>query len=352
VLEQVVIYRDPQFYAAFPDVELMPDGELLTVFRRAPRRARIGHLDSCSQAILVRSGDGGWTWSAGELVAEGGPDVGVQDPSICRLSDGRLISNFFKWQVLRDEPYAADGLGACAVLSEDGGRTWSKDHIPLGRPAGVGTWVSTSDAILELPDGALLAPLYENNLAPGERGGHRSFLRRSTDGGHTWHDWGTIAYDPFGNLDFEEPALAYLPSGKLLCALREDRRHECAWLTQSADGGKTWQIPWRLPLWGHPQHLLALQSGSVLCTYGYRRPPYGVRACLSRDEGQTWDLAHELVIRADGIGVDLGYPSSVQLADGRILTAYYMAEPDASAPGDSWRDGGVRYIAGSFYREW
>jgi len=29
-------------------------------------------------------------------------------------------------------------------------------------------------------------------------------------------------------------------------------------------------------------------------------------------------------LRDDGFGSDLGYPSSIQLEDGRILTVYYM----------------------------
>ena len=64
-------------------------------------------------------------------------------------------------------------------------------------------------------------------------------------------------------------------------------------------------------------------------TYGYRRPPLGVRACLSSDCGKTWDLANEIVLRLDGgtlpeqnrkvADADLGYPTSVQLADGSNL---------------------------------
>ena len=33
---------------------------------------------------------------------------------------------------------------------------------------------------------------------------------RSTNGGDAWAQWGTLAYDPLGSLDFIEPALAAL----------------------------------------------------------------------------------------------------------------------------------------------
>ena len=65
-------------------------------------------------------------------------------------------------------------------------------------------------------------------------------------------------------------------------------------------------------------------------TYGYRRPPWGIRACLSHDCGRTWDIDNEIVIRMDGgtpdgqkrkVGdSDLGYPVSVQLDDSTIFT--------------------------------
>ena len=34
--------------------------------------------------------------------------------------------------------------------------------------------------------------------------------------------------------------------------------------------------------------------------YGYRRPPYGVRGCISED-GVTWDVKNEFVIREGGV---------------------------------------------------
>ena len=72
-------------------------------------------------------------------------------------------------------------------------------------------------------------------------------------------------------------------------------------------------------------HLIQLKNGWVLVSYGYRLAPYGERACISRDEGKTWDTAHEINL-TNGPGPDLGYPSSVQLDDGSILTVYYQAE--------------------------
>lgn len=339
-MEQRVVYRQEQSYSAFPDAKRLHNGDLVVIFREAQRRDRVTHLDSSSKASLVRSTDGGQSWLPPITVAEDGPDIGIQDPSIVQLRDGTLLANFFRWQVRRTEPYAADGLGVYLVRSTDNGHTWSKEFTGVGLPPGCGQWLSTTDAILELPSGELLIPVYENNNAPGELGGHRALVMRSGDQGQSWEPWGQIGYDPFNLLDFEEPALAWLPAGKIVCILREDRRKECAWQSDSWDGGRTWSTPRRLPVWGHPSHLLPLADGRLLLAYGYRRPPYGIRACLSYDAGVTWDLQHEIVLRADGENTDLGYPSSLQLADGRIMTFYYLHEPG---------ENGVRYLGATVY---
>jgi hypothetical protein len=93
-------------------------------------------------------------------------------------------------------------------------------------------------------------------------------------------------------------------------------------------------------MWGYPPHLLKLRDGRVLCSFGYRRDPMGVRAVLSNDGGKTWDINNIIVLRNDGGipsefrrdaesgGADLGYPISTQLSDGSILTVYYITLAD------------------------
>ena len=42
---------------------------------------------------------------------------------------------------------------------------------------------------------------------------------------------------------------------------------------------------------------------------------------FSYDEGKTWDAGHDIYV--NGVNLDLGYPSSVELDDGSILTVFY-----------------------------
>ena len=60
---------------------------------------------------------------------------------------------------------------------------------------------------------------------------------------------------------------------------------------------------------------------SILLSYGNRTANRGVDVRISRDEGKSWSKPRRV---ADFQG-DGGYPSSVQLPDGRILTAFYAS---------------------------
>ncbi|MCH2375565.1 MAG: exo-alpha-sialidase, partial [Planctomycetes bacterium] len=53
-------------------------------------------------------------------------------------------------------------------------------------------------------------------------------------------------------------------------------------------------------------------------------PPYGVRAKLSADGGETW--SDEILLRDDGGYWDVGYTRSVERPDGKIVTVYYFTD--------------------------
>jgi hypothetical protein len=150
-----------------------------------------------------------------------------------------------------------------------------------------------------------------------------------------------IARDAEERLSFEEPALVRASDGKLLALLRcgEPGQYEYLYQSQSSDGGQSWTAAKATPMWGHPAHVLLLDDGRLLCTYGYRRPPYGVRACVSHDGGTIWNIGEEIVLRADGGSRDVGYPSSIQLDDGSVVTVYYIHGAD-----------GIRHIAATHWQ--
>ncbi len=174
---------------------------------------------------------------------------------------------------------------------------------------------------------------------------YRAWVLRSEDGGDTW-EMVTMAYDGGGH-PFNESSLLALPGGRILAMVRTSsgskripQEEKYLFQTHSDDGGKTWSRVRKTGMWGYPPHLLLLSSGDVLCSYGHRRAPFGVRACLSRDGCETWETADEIVLRDDGLTTDgtvagkgtpddLGYPRTVELPDGSLFTVYYMTLGDS-----------------------
>ena len=240
-----------------------------------------------------------------------------------------------------------------ATISPDGGRSWEQRPIEgLPKSTRTGAWFRKG---LALPDGTVLG------------GTTRASILRSSDKGKTWQ-MSPLAHDPTGKRGFNETDLLLLPSGRILALIRGGGE---AHLYQgySDDGGESWSQPVPTPIHGQPGNLLQLKSGNILCVYrvigalgrkrGYAGRPVGYRGVLSYDEGKTWDVANEKVIRDDTLPGLVGYPSSVQLDDGTIFTLYNVLRVGKIKPEDNFQYKETllvhpplhSYIVGSLYTE-
>jgi hypothetical protein len=144
-----------------------------------------------------------------------------------------------------------------------------------------------------------------------------AYLYRSMDGGKTWARHATIAKG------FNETGLLAMPDGSILAAMRSAGDKANVWLTRSTDGGKTWAEPKEVSeRSAHPADLALLPDGRVLMVTGFRPGPFGVRGVVG-DAAGSFDWGKRFVIADDSTNSDTGYPSSVALKDGRVLTFYY-----------------------------
>ena len=84
----------------------------------------------------------------------------------------------------------------------------------------------------------------------------------------------------------------------------------------------------------HPADLIQLKDGRVLMVFGERNAPRGVHAMLSPD-GRKWDNTKPIVLADDATNGDCGYPSSVELGKGRVVTLYYQVDDTKNAPASS-----------------
>ena len=153
---------------------------------------------------------------------------------------------------------------------------------------------------------------------------HETHIIRLKVGGLTWGSPSTIPVD-----DGDETGLLSMPSGTLLAAVRRTgpdvAQHVC--VTSSSDGGYAWSEPRAVtgPM-QIPADLIRLADGRVLMAFGHRNAPFGVRALVSRDEGETWDHENAVTLVDDSLRADCDYPGSIQLDDCSIFTAFYAYE--------------------------
>lgn len=363
IIESKVICKQPGRYIGWPSVARTPGGELLTVFSGD----RDQHICPFGKTFLIRSANNGETWSTPELVNN--TPLDDRDAGILACADGTLIVSWFtshytterylamcppaeqeRWQrhlsavlpadVARWTQHPADDgtrwLGHWVRRSTDGGQTWGE---PIVAPP------STPHGPIELADGRLLYL----GIGGYDRAHQTSALlvAESSNGGQTWTTIARIPMFPAPNEFLCEPHLVEAEPGQLLAMARHEARSNqgrhlggLLWQFESDDGGYTWSKPHPTDILGKPPHLIRLHDGRVLVTYGYRHAPFGQRACLSHDGGQTW--GREIVLRDDAPNNDLGYPASVELDDGSILTVYYQIDQ----PGEKTCLMSTRWIPG------
>lgn len=127
-----------------------------------------------------------------------------------------------------------------------------------------------------------------------------------------------------------EPYAIQLKNGDIICHIRvqshitsHGNNFFTVFQSESKDGGRNWSAPHQIleDKGGAPAHLLLHSSGMLISTYGYREEPYGIKAMFSKDNGKTWHTGYDIYI--NGINGDLGYPCSIELKDGSLLTVFY-----------------------------
>ena len=289
-----------------------------------PKRHAIDH-DKAEHHLLARSMDGGETWKLedpagqGALIPAGKSLHGITPPGQTEKP----------WQ---DCPGGIDFAHPDFVLtlrmtdidvgpsrfyySMDRGHKWSGPFRLKVEDLQI---AARTDYLVNGQDDCTI---FQTAAKPdGEEG--RPFCARSTDGGKTWNfvSWINESPNGFGIM----PSTIRLGANELLTAIRR-RDGTQRWIEtfRSVDDGKSWKLdttPAPNVGEGNPPSMIQLSDGRVCLTYGHRAEPYGIRARLSSDNGQTWQP--EIVLRKDAGGRDVGYPRSVQRPDGKIVTVYY-----------------------------
>jgi hypothetical protein len=337
ILETKVISQQPAMYHGWPTLARRKNGQLLLVCSGG----REGHVCPFGRVELMTSDDGGTSWTYPRVLLDG--PIDDRDAGVTETAKGTILVTTFtslayepilakaetdgnweserlvRWQAVNRRLSAErrkQDLGVWMIRSTDDGVTWSQRYDCL---------VDSPHGPLQLADGRLLYA-GKDLWRQGERVG----VCESSDDGQTWKWLAQIPVrDGDSHTEYHELHAVETEDGRIVCHVRNHNKANAGETLQceSSDGGKTWSKPKSIDVWGLPSHLVRLKDNRLLMTYGHRRQPLGNQARLSTDHGRTWSDPIEL--SGDGITGDLGYPSTVELDNGTLVTVWYEVMKDS-----------------------
>jgi hypothetical protein len=224
--------------------------------------------------------------------------------------------------------------------SADYGKTWTHaEGVELPSKSRLAATQTLSDRlipfgnIISIGEGKLGACLYAFDRSANLQA---SYFFTSADDGVSWSIASVLG------TGLNETTPLRLTNGDLLaCArtrwVKQPPHEQRLELFRSRDNGASWTSQQSVtgPM-EHPGHLLELSDSRILLTYGDRSAPdffstfpngtpgkaefdNGIEVRISADGGKSWSPPQRIA-SFDGDG---GYPATVELADGRLLTAFY-----------------------------
>jgi len=334
IIRKFVVHQGEE-PALFPGLARAANGDLLVSF------CTTFDCQAGGQAYLLRSSDNGRTWSEPKLILDSRKPDGCINLSVglTTLRDGTVLYPCCDARITRKwDQHDADLF---ILRSEDHGQTWTDaTTVPVEtqEPFAYGK-------IIELKSGEVLCPIWGKRRSDEP---WRSGVIRSRDGGASWDDHVTIAYDPQaspiyrprepGELHcggFNETTLLELQDGQVLAILRQQGvqgRVRELYRSVSSDAGRTWSSPTPLEVWGTSPSLHLHPAGTIMLGYrnhldnpqGLKAP--GVAVSFSLDAGQTW-MDHLMLEDPRGYRYlqefEAGYPAFLTLPDGSIMVVFY-----------------------------
>ncbi len=337
---------------------------------------RMSHVCPAGKNCMYMSYDNGKTWTRPMVLNDSYVDD--RDMGICYMGNGKLIVSWFSespedyhdhiqgydffgatdkaltagfskaWKLIPKEEYYSYAK-SFVMMSDDYGVTWSDPvEVPIFGPHGPNI---CKDGTLVYLGNYLYNTGYSYKDENGEEVRPHLGCFVSHDGGYHWELAGEVpdGFGPGGELcnayNMFEPHIMELPDGRLMGAIRTHNEAMdpafTVFITYSDDKGKTWSTPKGIGVDGSPPHLLLHSSGAIICSYSCRTN--GIRcerAVVSYDMGETWEQDYALDHRIAPHRFDMGYPATVELDDGSLVTIYYQSYENDGCPsilGTKWR---------------
>ena len=324
-IKHVEIYREEGRYGGWPanhgiwswSNEIVVGFSNAYYKRQTPDRHQYDNTKP-EEPRLARSLDGGETWTIEAPKSllppeQGGPGVTeLPAPMDFRHPDFAMTVRF------TDSNTGPSRLW----YSTDRGKLWHGPYrFPdLGQP---GIAARTDYLINGERDAFIFLTAAKQNRKEG-----RVVCARTQDGGVHWKFVSYVGGEPAGFSIM--PSSVRLAPSEIVTAVRvkEPPDKTSIDLYETTDNASIWRLlPRPVPdtggHGGNPPSMIRLRDGRLCITYGYRAPPYDIRARLSSDGGKTW--SGEITLRTGAPNWEVGYPRTVERADGSIVTVYYWS---------------------------
>ena len=299
-------------YGWFPVIRRLADGSLLCAHREGIEH---GMARQEARAVVERSTDGGRTWSAPIVVLQR-PGWAVSPMQMTQLRDGSIWANLRMLELGKGWQYAI-------MRSEDSGRTWEQvadkgGYIACEMSNGELLWL-----ISGLPD-----------AAPEDRWTRARATRTSrwVDGEIAWSE--DRVHPELGPTSDEWMVAETNRPGELVAMMRQQQHTHYFATAKSYDYGYTW-TKWRDsnvflgPIPCRPA-IRSMDDGRLIFSYGQRWIGRTF-AVVSRDHGETWDVANRQVILHSPwqyhLFWDSHYTDIARAEDGLWLGVDYVASP-------------------------
>lgn len=340
-------------FSAWPTVARLKDGRLAMVCSGF----RLHHICPFGKVVICYSEDEGKSWTMPAPIVD--TPLDDRDSGICVWGDKVIVTSFNV-----DRKYNRKWVDLNSPSLADGERSWARDNLGAEDRAFVREYI---DLVSDEDEDKYLGSFYVTSLDGGNRFGDMRrlpvtaphgpvalsngellyvgcdyYTGEAAQSSEKWHEGNRIlAMRSSDGINWTEPIELKLPEdetltgfyephaveineGKILVQFRVHKKDVGLTMYQSYsyDGGKSFTVPEPTDVCGAPPHILKHSSGVLVSAYGRRKPPFGQRVMLSNDEGETW--SRDFVLRDDSPVDDTGYPASVELKDGSILTVYYQ----------------------------
>lgn len=344
-----------------PGICVLPSGRWICGFRAAPTK-----IGTVGQHVRVSySDDEGRSWSDAvspfELQTVGGKPGLFRSAGLTSLGGDRIVAVLCWVDHSNPElPFfneESEGLLPTKIFlssSKDGGLTWSTPEQMGTSPFDIETPIT--GPILILKDGTWACQFELNKpYDDPEPWLHSSVLMYSSDEGKTWPSFSVLSNDP--RIFYWDQRPSVLSDGTILNLFWTFDRQDAVYLNihakSSGDNGRTWSDMWDTGIPGQPAPPVTLPDGRIGMVYVDRTTSPVIKMRASDDGGRTWPAETEVVIHeatldsqtwkkksmqdawAEMGAFSLGLPTTVSLADGNVLVAYYSG-PDTDTTSIHW----------------